>query len=168
MTAVERPIRRTLMMVILLTCGAVLVITSGAFFAYQYLTFRQLTLRNLEILGKAIAANSTAALAFDNPDDAREALSAFKAQPHVRAARLYLNDGRLIASYPDGAGEPRAAAPLQDGYRFEDGLLRGVIIDLVKRDNRIRLRIDLQAARAGNLTISSKLLRPAEIVGAGS
>jgi YfiR/HmsC-like len=45
--------------------------------------------------------------------------------------------------------------------------VRGVIIALVKRDNRIRLRIDLQAAKAGNLTISSKLLRPAEIVGAG-
>jgi hypothetical protein len=43
----------------------------------------------------------------------------------------------------------------------------GVIIGLLKRDNRIRLRIDLQAARASNLTISSKLLRPAEIVGAG-
>lgn len=45
---------------------------------------------------------------------------------------------------------------------------RGVIIALVKRDNKIRLRIDLQAARDSNLTISSKLLRPAEIVGAGS
>lgn len=43
---------------------------------------------------------------------------------------------------------------------------RGVMIDLVKEDNRIRLRIDLDAARAGNLTISSKLLRPAQIVGA--
>ncbi len=78
MPAHARPIQRTLMMVILLTCGAVMLITSGAFFAYEYLTFRQLTLRNLEILGEAIAANSTAALAFDNPDDAREALSAFK------------------------------------------------------------------------------------------
>jgi signal transduction histidine kinase/ActR/RegA family two-component response regulator len=126
MPALARPIRRTLMMVILLTCGAVMIITLGAFFAYEYLTFRQLTLSNLEILGKAIAANSTAALAFDNPDDAREALSAFKAQPHVRAARLYLNDGRLIASYPDAAGDPTAAAPRGDGYRFEDGLLRGV------------------------------------------
>jgi hypothetical protein len=46
--------------------------------------------------------------------------------------------------------------------------VRGVIIALVKRDNRIRLRIDLEAAKASNLTISSKLLRPAEIVGAGS
>jgi uncharacterized protein DUF4154 len=45
---------------------------------------------------------------------------------------------------------------------------RGVIIGLIRQDNRIRLRIDLEAAKASNLTISSKLLRPAEIVRAGS
>jgi hypothetical protein len=45
---------------------------------------------------------------------------------------------------------------------------RGAVITLLKEDSRIRMRIDLAAARANNLTISSKLLRPAEIVGAGS
>jgi YfiR/HmsC-like len=45
---------------------------------------------------------------------------------------------------------------------------RGVVIDLVKEESHIRLRIDLEAAKASNLTISSKLLRPAQIVGAGS
>jgi hypothetical protein len=44
---------------------------------------------------------------------------------------------------------------------------RGVMIRLVTESNRIRLRIDVGAAKAGNLTISSKLLRPAEIVGGG-
>jgi hypothetical protein len=44
---------------------------------------------------------------------------------------------------------------------------RGVVIALLHEDNHIRLRIDLAAARANNLTISSKLLRPAEIVGGG-
>jgi YfiR/HmsC-like len=44
---------------------------------------------------------------------------------------------------------------------------RGVMISLVNESNRIRLRIDVAAAKAGNLTISSKLLRPAEIVGGG-
>ena len=87
MSAQARPIRDTLMTVILLTCGAVLLITSAAFVAYEYVTFRQLTVRNVKILGEAIAANSTAALAFDNPDDAREVLAAFRAQPHVVAAR---------------------------------------------------------------------------------
>lgn len=43
----------------------------------------------------------------------------------------------------------------------------GVVIALLKEDSHIRLRIDLAAAKANNLTISSKLLRPAQIVGAG-
>jgi hypothetical protein len=47
----------------------------------------------------------------------------------------------------------------------QDGDPGGVMIRLVTRSNRIRLRIDVGAAKAGNLVISSKLLRPAEIVG---
>ena len=50
----------------------------------------------------------------------------------------------------------------------EGPTVRGVMIGLLRQDNRIRLRIDLQATKASNLTISSKLLRPAEIVGSRS
>jgi hypothetical protein len=49
----------------------------------------------------------------------------------------------------------------------EGAAQRGVMIRLVTEKNKIRLRINLQAAKAANLTISSKLLRPAEIVAAG-
>lgn len=42
---------------------------------------------------------------------------------------------------------------------------RGGMITLVSRTQRIRLQINLEAARRVNLAISSKLLRPAEIVG---
>ncbi len=41
---------------------------------------------------------------------------------------------------------------------------RGVMIQFVTENSRIRLRINVEAARAAGLTISSKLLRPAEIV----
>jgi len=41
---------------------------------------------------------------------------------------------------------------------------RGVIVRFVIEQNKIRLKINLEAAKAANLTISSKLLRPAEIV----
>jgi hypothetical protein len=134
------------MTVILLTCGAVMLITSAAFVAYEYVTFRQLMVRNVKILGEAIAANSTAALAFDNPDDAREVLAAFKAQPHVVAARLYLSDGRLIASYPDGAARgPTTRSPRADGYRFEQGLLTGVqpVVQGGRRMGTLYLESDL-------------------------
>jgi YfiR/HmsC-like len=42
---------------------------------------------------------------------------------------------------------------------------RGVMIQFATENNRIRLRINVDSARASGLTISSKLLRPAEIVG---
>jgi signal transduction histidine kinase/ActR/RegA family two-component response regulator len=146
MSAHARPIRRTLITVILLTCGAVMLITSAAFFAYEFVTFRQLTVRNLVILGEAIAANSTAALAFDNADDAREVLSAFKAQPHIVAARLYLSDGRLIASYPESHSQgvsPQVTR--QSGYRFEGGLLTGVqpVVQGTRRMGTLYLESDL-------------------------
>jgi hypothetical protein len=41
---------------------------------------------------------------------------------------------------------------------------RGVMIRFVTEKNKIRLRINLDAAKAAHLVISSKLLRPAEIV----
>jgi YfiR/HmsC-like len=48
---------------------------------------------------------------------------------------------------------------------MDQGAERGVMIELAMENNRIRLRINVDASRAAALTISSKLLRPAEIVG---
>jgi hypothetical protein len=42
---------------------------------------------------------------------------------------------------------------------------RGVMIQFATENNRIRLRINVESARAAGLTISSKLLRPAAIIG---
>jgi hypothetical protein len=44
----------------------------------------------------------------------------------------------------------------------------GGMIQFVTEQNRIRLRINLAAAKAANLTISSKLLRPATIINSGA
>jgi hypothetical protein len=40
-----------------------------------------------------------------------------------------------------------------------------VIIRFLNEDRRIRLRINVDYARSAGLTISSKLLRPAQVVG---
>lgn len=42
---------------------------------------------------------------------------------------------------------------------------RGAMIQFTTQNNRIRLRINVESARAAGLTISSKLLRSADIVG---
>lgn len=50
---------------------------------------------------------------------------------------------------------------------FEGFTLRGGIVRFMTVGNKIKLRINLGAAQSANLTISSKLLRPAEIVASG-
>src|SRR3989454_7970124 len=114
------PIRRKLMTIILLTSGAVLLLTCAAFFAYEFLTFRQSTVRQLSTLGEIIAANSTAALAFDNQDDANEILTALKAEKHIVAAGLYDKNRKLFSKYPETMSAGAfPTAPEKDGYRFE-------------------------------------------------
>jgi hypothetical protein len=50
---------------------------------------------------------------------------------------------------------------------FEGFVRRGGMIDLATVAGKIQLRINLEAAKAAQLTISSKLLRPAKIVPPG-
>jgi len=122
----DTPIRKKLVAAVLITSGAVLLLTCATFFIYDVLTFRQATVRHLETLGKIVADNSTAALAFDDLDDAREILGALKAEPSVVAAGLYRADGRIFARYPAGLTDEALPAALEaDGYRFKPGFLTG-------------------------------------------
>ena len=56
------------MRMVLLTSGLVILFTCAMFVTYEVVTFKQTVARQLNILGKAIAQNSTAALAFDNAE----------------------------------------------------------------------------------------------------
>ena len=139
------PIRRKLMAIILLTSGAVVLLTCALFFAYEILTFRQTMIRNLSTLGEVIAANSTAALAFDNQDDANEVLAALQAERSVVAACLYGADGKQFAKYPTTmADEALPAMPGKDGYGFERSHLAGFqpVVERGKRLGTLYLKSD--------------------------
>ncbi|MGB8354697.1 MAG: ATP-binding protein [Chthoniobacteraceae bacterium] len=113
------PIRRKLMVIIMLTAFVALLLMRLIFFTYEFLTFRQATLKQLSTVGKVIAANSTAALAFDNQDDAQEILAALKADQNVVAAALYDKSGQLFAKYPaDVPGSLLPVAPESAGYHY--------------------------------------------------
>jgi signal transduction histidine kinase len=115
----ERPLRQKVTLVILAISSAVILLSCATFFGYEFLSFRQTTVRQLVTLGDIIGANSTAALAFDNADDARETLSALRAEPHIVAASLYKPDGGLFARYPAAAsGVDLPAKPGADGFRY--------------------------------------------------
>ena len=50
------------------------------------------------------------------------------------------------------------------GERFAD---RGGMIQFLTQENKVRLKINLEASKFANLTISSKLLRPATVINPG-
>jgi signal transduction histidine kinase/ActR/RegA family two-component response regulator len=118
-------IRRSLMRMIFLVSGVVLLVTSTGFCAYEALTFRQSSIQQLEILSRAIASNSTAALAFENADDAAGVLTAFKADPHIVAAALYDLQGKVFATYPAGLSPDKLPARTGSGYMFSSSALTG-------------------------------------------
>jgi signal transduction histidine kinase/ActR/RegA family two-component response regulator len=146
----DTPIRRQLMAINLATIGVALLLTYAGFLAYEFLTFRQAAARQLSTLGEIIATNSTAALAFDNQNDAAEILAALKAERHIVAACLYDREGRPFARYPDDApGAAFPATPGGDGYRFEGGDLVGfapvVQVKGRQRLGTLYLRSDMEA-----------------------
>ncbi|MEO7209037.1 MAG: ATP-binding protein [Steroidobacteraceae bacterium] len=119
------PIRRTLMSMIFLASGVVLLVTSSAFCAYEFLTFRSSSIQQLQILSRAIASNSTAALALENSDDAASVLTAFKSDPHIVAAALYDIRGKVFATYPQGLKLDQLPLRTGNGYAFSRSALVG-------------------------------------------
>ncbi|HZI34075.1 MAG TPA: CHASE sensor domain-containing protein, partial [Candidatus Binatia bacterium] len=120
------PIRRKLIIIILLTSVMVMLLMWLSFFSYEYLTFRRTTVRQLSTMGEIIAANSTAALAFDSRNDAAETLSALQVEPHIADACLFDKEGKLFAQYPAGR-QPDAFPPVpgRRGYHFSHSHLTG-------------------------------------------
>jgi len=116
----DRPIKRKLTALFLLTSGVAVMLTCGAYLVAEFITFRQTTIEQLSTLGEVVAANSTAAMAFDNQRDATNVLASLKTQQHIVAAALYDRDGALFSRYPsDLPVDALPAAPEPDGYRLD-------------------------------------------------
>src|SRR5580700_8479870 len=119
MPIATKSIEHTLTRVILLPSVAVLLLTTFAFSAYDLFTFRQANIEHLRTLSVAIASTSTAALAFDNTDDAAGALSSLKTDPQVVSAALYDKQGKVFATYPrTWSAKQFPAEPQRPGYAF--------------------------------------------------
>jgi uncharacterized membrane protein affecting hemolysin expression len=120
------PIRRKLIAINLLTSTVVLVLMIVSVFTYEYLRLRRATVLQVSTVGQIIAANSTAALAFTNQNDADEILSALKGKPDITAAALYDKNGKLFSKYPLNLSDySLPLAPQKEGFQFEHEFLSG-------------------------------------------
>lgn len=108
------------------TCTMMLLLLSGAYLVFEYISYKNTVKNNVSSLADIIASNSSASLAFDSRTDARDILGALKDNSHVVAACLYNNAGHLFVAYSNGISVNQLpAVPLADGYHFSDGFLEG-------------------------------------------
>jgi signal transduction histidine kinase len=142
------PIQRQLMRAMLLTSGLALFLTVAGFFIYEYITFRETLKSQLTALGEIVAANSTAALAFDSVEDADETLNALQPNRHIVAACLYDKQGKLFATYPQGVHKRQfPAAVTKLDYRFAGSYLEGFqpVVQGSTRLGTLYLKSDMEA-----------------------
>ena len=142
----DLPIQKKLMRIILLISGAILIVTSAAFFTYEFDAFRQNTSQKVSTLAQVIATNSTAALAFDDHETATETLTALKAEPHIIAAAIFDNKGILFSRYPaNAAAKVFPASPGKDHFIFTGSYLEGFqpVIEGNRRLGTLYIKSDL-------------------------
>src|SRR5450432_2608783 len=116
----DTPIKRKLMLVVLLTSGFALLLMGSALISYELVTFRRSLAVNMGVLANIIGANSTGAIAFRDPKSAQEILAALSAEHQITRAAIYDQDGKVFARFPTTQGLISfPPAPRADGYRFD-------------------------------------------------
>ena len=108
------------MVVILLTSGFAILVMGSALITYELGTCRRSLTSNIEVLAQIIGSNSTAALAFDDRENANETLRALAAENQISVAAIYDRNGKLFARFPDAIPATQLPpAPGPAGHRFE-------------------------------------------------
>jgi signal transduction histidine kinase/CheY-like chemotaxis protein len=138
------PIRHKLVAMTMTTCLVVLLTASGGYLITDYYRTRGEITRELAALSKLVLDNSQAAIQFKDPLAARDTLQSLAANPHLRAACLYDEAGRLFADFRVETWECEFEVP-PEGYRFTP--------------NRLELTSggELAGRRFGSLTLRSDL-----------
>ncbi len=98
----DLPIKRKLILVILLTNGAALLLACAGFVGYELHNYSKGMVEELSTLAAAVGKNSSAALTFDDAQFAGEVLGGFQVHPLVVASCLYRPTGEIFARYQRG------------------------------------------------------------------
>jgi two-component system cell cycle sensor histidine kinase/response regulator CckA len=158
-------IRKKLTWMNLLVSGLTLLIASSFFVAYELATLRLTMVRSLSIQAQIVGANCASAVEFDDPDSARNTLSALNAAPNIMSVAIFTKSGEPFAAWarqPGGTAEAfrppgSGAAETWQFTRNSVALLRQIVFQ-GRLIGTVYIRSDLNE-------IYDRLLRYAGIVG---
>src|SRR5580692_1748875 len=104
-------LRRKLTLVIMINTGVALCAGGVAFAEYGVYRLKEPRLDDLNALANILGTNSTAPLAFKDPNSAQDILRALSAKPHILSAVIYDRDGKPFAVYHHGESKDEFSAP---------------------------------------------------------
>ena len=132
-------IRRKLIWITMSTCVVAMLVISVTIVIWTQSTLRDSMLRNLSIQAEIMADNCKAAVAFDDPEAARDTLSALRKQSSIIRADIYTTEDKLFAHYCRDDSDHdtgRATTPsdvaVDSEHQFGNGVLvvsRDIVLD---------------------------------------
>jgi len=105
------PVRRKLIMIIMLTSSFTLLMASAAFVIKDLVIFRKSIQHYLTSLTQVIGMNSVGALLFNDTNTAENNLASLRAMPYVFSACIYDKQGMPFATYYQGDKENSFSPP---------------------------------------------------------
>jgi len=121
-------LRGKLLLVTMAVAGFAILVASSAFVAFQWYSFREVTVARQADQLSLVAKNVTASITFDDALDAREVLSSFAVIKSITNVWLYDKNNRLFAEWrrDPKKNEPVPDCPDYTGHRFLQGALLSV------------------------------------------
>ena len=156
----DQSLQRKLTLIIMGTAGMVILFSSTAFIAYDRISSREALIQRLTAIAEIVGANSSAALMFDNRDDAEEVLSSLRSEAQIGSAAILKTDGLPLATYGRVESANLLSQPPPVGYRFGDDFMEMTepIVLEGSQIGTVYLRSDLQE-------LDARLFRYLRIVG---
>ena len=114
-------IKRKLTAIIMIASTVALLLVSAAFVTYELVTFRSTMIADISTLGTITGDRSTAALSFEDKNDAEQILGGLRIKKNITGAAFYDKSGKLFVKYLSKGtpAESFPARPGPDGARFE-------------------------------------------------
>jgi two-component system, sensor histidine kinase len=145
-------IRHKLILVTALTSSTAILLALGIFLVLDLSSFREALKRDIHVMADIVAPGTSAALAFQDAEEAAVMLQGLAAEPRIVAGCLYGRDDRLFAAYAQDGGRQCPAEPPPGGTtpRFEADHL-WVVRPVLQRDaavGSLYLAQDLRDYRA--------------------
>ncbi len=140
-------IKYKIVIIIIFTSGISLAIAAAAVITFDIQSYKSSLVDELAVEADIIAANSTAALTFEDYDAARETLSALRHEDRIVLAYLLSHEGLHFGEYvrPDVRSTHRKPLLRDEGHVFSGNLLA------------VRRRIEFDGELLGHIYIEADL-----------